>query len=1360
MPDCPLGACQPIDGPKNQGCPNGPSQPAIGNPCSPAVGNKYEVDTDTRGGDSVPALTRHYNSQLSQDRRFGYGWTSSLNKRLAVTGFWVRVQEGSGRGEPFNCTSNPCVGDVDTKLVLTKIAGGYALTRPDGSIDSYNTVGRLQSEVDRAAKVTAYTYDNFGRLSTVTGPFGHVLTLGYDANSRVGSLTDPAMGVTQYTYTGDNITNNLTRVDYPDGTAKIYHYEDTRFPHHLTGISLMEASGTITRYATYAYDTAGKAILTEHTAGQERFTLTYDTAAQTTVRDAANTAEVMTFATNLGVKNLVSKINQSDGKTLTQTFDAQNNLTCQKDEEGRVTTWTYNATNRRTSMTEGQTGTCTNPAPTAATRTTTYQYLSPTLDLPTVIESPSVYAGGARRTSITYSGNLPVAITQSGYTPAGNPVGRAVTLGYNASGQVTRLDGPRSDVADVTTISYYECTTGGACGQLKSLTNALGHTTTYDSYDAAGRLLRATDPNGLITTYQYDPRGRVLSVTATPPAGTARVTQYRYTAAGDVSFVGLPDGRTLTYTYDAARDLRRIQDNLGNRIDYAYDAKGNRTKEYTYDPSGTLVRSLDLAYDLRNRVSALNAGGSLTQQLHDAVGNLVRATDPNANPATEHQYDGLNRLLRTVDALGGATAYAYDVNDRPAQVLAPNAAATAYAHDDLGNLLEERSPDRGRTTYAYDAAGNLVSATDARGVTASYSYDALNRVSAVRYTSSSTSGPSPEDITYRYDVGDNCAFGVGRLCAVQDASGTSEYGYDPFGNVTEQRKSELGVTYVTRYTYDAADRLTSLTYPDGRLVTYARDGAGRVSAVATTAPDGTATTLASGIGYRADGLLTTLTYGSGLPETRTHDLQGRLTYQSLGAADTRLYGYDANGNLTALQSLPQVSAYGYDPLDRLNAEQPEGETPRSFGYDPNGNRTRDGTGNYAYLAASNRLVSAPDGTVTLDAAGNTLADATRSLRYDLSGRLSEVSVNGRLAASHVYDHRGLRTRKTTAQATTLYHYDLGGRLLQETDATGQARATYAWLDDRPLAAWLPPRPSDPRGLPSTPNGQGAAAVAAHRPPLPAQARRPAGAGNPATGSNTTATTGATPVLVYLHPDPLGTPRLATDAAQRVVWRYEGEAFGATAPSEDPDGDSINTTVNLRFAGTYYDAETSLWLNGARYYDPKTGRFITADPTSVAEHVERWRTNLGVPGQPPLEINPYARVVNNPLRWNDPTGEAAQAVAGCAAGSWLGPLGCGAGAAIATIATVAATSAIVKSCEKDKCPPCKTVSGKIVPVGTIGYRPLDTPSKPQHGIVGPHYNIYKANQYPAPKCDCFWQPAGAVPPSGLPAGAIPIEPFVN
>ena len=110
------------------------------------------------------------------------------------------------------------------------------------------------------------------------------------------------------------------------------------------------------------------------------------------------------------------------------------------------------------------------------------------------------------------------------------------------------------------------------------------------------------------------------------------------------------------------------------------------------------------------------------------------------------------------------------------------------------------------------------------------------------------------------------------------------------------------------------------------------------------------------------------------------------------------------------------------------------------------------------------------------------------------------------------------------------------------------------------------------------------------------------------------------ILSYLHADHLNTPRLATDATQTIVWRWAGDAFGATPPDDDPDADGIAVTVNLRFPGQYFDRETGLHYNWNRYYDPKTGRYITSDP-------------IGLFG----ELNTYAYVTNNPLRFIDPRG---------------------------------------------------------------------------------------------------------------------------
>jgi len=80
-------------------------------------------------------------------------------------------------------------------------------------------------------------------------------------------------------------------------------------------------------------------------------------------------------------------------------------------------------------------------------------------------------------------------------------------------------------------------------------------------------------------------------------------------------------------------------------------------------------------------------------------------------------------------------------------------------------------------------------------------------------------------------------------------------------------------------------------------------------------------------------------------------------------------------------------------------------------------------------------------------------------------------------------------------------------------------------------------------------------------------------------------------VTYLHPDHLGTPKFGTNAGGTQVWAWAPDAFGNGSPSGA-------ATVNLRMPGQFYDAESSLFYNWNRYYNPAISRYISSDPIGL------------------------------------------------------------------------------------------------------------------------------------------------------------------
>lgn len=292
-------------------------------------------------------------------------------------------------------------------------------------------------------------------------------------------------------------------------------------------------------------------------------------------------------------------------------------------------------------------------------------------------------------------------------------------------------------------------------------------------------------------------------------------------------------------------------------------------------------------------------------------------------------------------------------------------------------------------------------------------------------------------------------------------------------------------------------------------------------------------------------------------------------------ADGALLQYDPAGNITQRTGPSGTTTYGYDAVNRLNSEAGPAKT-QSVTYDANGNRLTDGAGNITYSPSSNRIATRLGANVSYDAAGHMTSDGSgKTYGYNQAGQLNQVWQGSTLLASYGYDYAGQRVLKVTTAAapqgaqTVLYHYDQFGKLSAETREDGTPLRTYVWRDDAPLAQ-IEYSPS----------------------------RR----------------------IIYYEADHLDTPRAASDESGKVIWRWESDAFGSTPPNEDPDGDGIKTTINLRFPGQYFDKETGLHYNYARSYDPKVGRYTTSDPIGLAGGV-----------------NTYSYVSNNPLKYVDPLG---------------------------------------------------------------------------------------------------------------------------
>jgi len=208
-------------------------------------------------------------------------------------------------------------------------------------------------------------------------------------------------------------------------------------------------------------------------------------------------------------------------------------------------------------------------------------------------------------------------------------------------GLMLTADGPRTDLADITTYVYRMADDPATPktyrkGDLWKVTDALGHVTEFVGYDENGRALRIKDANNVITDMTYHPRGWLLSRSVRAAAdGAASAadanTSMTYDAAGNLTRVTQADGTYLNYRYDSAYRLTGITNPAGHHVDYTLDALGHRTGEQTYDvsdavtPTRLLTRSYTTLVRLDRQIDAFARAWQLG---YDGNGNTTDQTDP------------------------------------------------------------------------------------------------------------------------------------------------------------------------------------------------------------------------------------------------------------------------------------------------------------------------------------------------------------------------------------------------------------------------------------------------------------------------------------------------------------------------------------------------------------------------------------------------------------------------------------------------------------------------------------------------------------------------------------------------------------
>ncbi|MEZ0297551.1 MAG: LamG-like jellyroll fold domain-containing protein, partial [Candidatus Methylacidiphilales bacterium] len=615
----------------------------------------------------------------------------------------------------------------------------------------------------------------------------------------------------------------------------------------------------------------------------------------------------------------------------------------------------------------------------------------------------------------------------------------------------------------------------------------------------------------MVVEFVLDANGRVAQEIV-DPAGLAITTSHTYDANGAKLSTTDPRGGTTWFRYDSRNRLVSATFADGSSKTISYDARGNKVLERNENGIATLYQ-----YDALNRLTAqvrdMNGDGVAdssditTSFTHNAANAKLTVTSPTGG-VSHMEYDALQRLIKTKDALDNETTFTYGANSggtafdssgfKPTSTTDARGFTSQVVYDDLYRPVQSTSEyvvggATAVSTTQYDKVGNTVLTTDPLNRQSSVTYDALNRPLVATNPDATTAQMFYTSTGLKWKAINE----LGRAAETEyDAAGRPVIAYGPL--VSDGYGSTARPTTTT--IYDAASNVIAAINPLGRRSDFVFDARNRkvqdlMPAVYDEASGQTSRPTAT-TQYDAAGRTIAVTDARGNTATTIYDNADRAVDSYAPAVPLPNGGmgqphvhtsYDASGNvLSVVDPLGRTTSNTYDLLNRLLTTTDAANITVSYEYDAVGNRTKVIDGNnhattYTYdgfkrnLTSTNPLLqvstfvyNAVNKTQRIDAQGRVTdytydlrnrpasvvygstaaVNSARNFTYDDGGSLLSVTEPAKGAAatvSYTYDALNRAITETCGGVTHFYIYDLAGNRLQ-TIYGGTSRTIVSTYD--------------------------------------------------------------------------------------------------------------------------------------------------------------------------------------------------------------------------------------------------------------------------------------------------------------------------